>query len=277
MSVLETNGRDQSDPDRLAGPEIVKERQSRAELRELLLATAREMMREEGIETASTNLTFKRVFERVERSTGRNVTNASVIRRIWDNMADFQADVLVSISQDERRPELDKTLEALGSVLDECDRSTVASRDQTLRDLCRVGGDASTVVTPDSVLWSAWISVLAIATTAPDPHQQARMISGLLDSYQTVAEFWERTFSGLFAFLGYRIRDPRTMRQFTDAVLAWSEGHSIRQRVSGAVSRMQLPTGPRGEMQEWTLFGVGLEALVEQFIEPDPDFIAPTA
>ena len=66
-----------------------------------------------------------------------------------------------------------------------------------------------------------------------------------------------------------------TMRQFTDAALAWSEGQSIRQRVSGKFVRLTLPTGPEDEMQEWTLFGVGIEALVRQFFEPDPSFTPP--
>jgi hypothetical protein len=35
------------------------------------------------------------------------------------------------------------------------------------------------------------------------------------------------------------------------------------------------PTGPGGELQVWTLFGVGLEALVDQFFVLDPDVVAP--
>ena len=275
MSLLESHGRDRSNPEGPVASEVSKERKSRDELRKLLLATAREILDEEGIQTASSNLTFKRVFERVERTTGRTVTNASVIRRIWDNMAEFQADVLVDISHDERRPELDQTLQALTSVLDGCDLSTLASRQRALRELCRIGGEASTVATSDSTLWSVWINVLAVATTAPDPEQQERMIGGLLDGYETLAGFWEGTFTGLFGYLGFRIRWPMTMRQFTDAALAWSEGQSIRQRVSGTFIRLTLPTGPEDQMQEWTLFGVGIEALVGQFFEPDPSFIPP--
>ena len=276
MALLNSSGRDQWLPDRPAGNDGARERQSREELRELLLATAREILQEEGIQTASTNLTFKRVFERVERQTGRSVTNASVIRRVWDNMADFRADVLVAIAQDEQRPELDQTLEAVGRVLQASDLSTVASRIQTVQDLCRVGGEVSTQAASDSILWSAWIGVLAIATSAPDPDQRERMVGALDDGFDTVAGYWEATFTGLFGFLGFRLREPGTMRQFTEAMLAWSEGHSIRQRVSGSVSRLSLPTGPDGGLQEWTLFGVGLEALVFRFLEPDPEFVPPS-
>jgi len=273
--MLKPSDRDQWEADRPAGSDAARERQSREELRDLLLATAREILTEEGIQTASSNLTFKRVFDRVERQTGRSVTNASVIRRIWDNMADFQTDVLVSIAQDEQRPEVNQTLEGLGQVLEASDLSTVESRRQTLQELCRVGGEVSVSVTSDSTLWSAWISVLAIATTAPDSDQRERMIGGLLRGFDSVAGFWEGTFTGLFRYLGLRVREPMTLRQFTEAVVAWSEGQSIRQRVSGQASRLSLPTGPDGGLQEWTLFGVGLEALTLQFFEPDPDFVPP--
>ena len=62
-------------------------------------------------------------------------------------------------------------------------------------------GEASTIATSDSTLWSVWINVLAVATTAADPDQQERMIGGLLDGYETLAGFWEATFTGLFGYL----------------------------------------------------------------------------
>lgn len=275
MSILESEGRDRSPVDRSAGNDLATERRSRRELRELLLSTARDILREEGLQTASTNLTFKRVFERVERTTGRTVTNASVIRRVWDNMSDFQADVLVSIAQDEQRPELGPTLDVVARTLQECDLTSVTSRQAVLRELCRVGGETTTGAVSDSTLWSAWIGVLAVATTAPDAEQRERMVGALNSGFDAMASYWEGTFTGLTGYLGFRLRAPMTMRQFADAALAWAEGQTIRQRISGVAPRMSLPTGPDGGMQEWTLFGVGLEGLMLQFFEPDPDFVPP--
>jgi hypothetical protein len=34
-------------------------------------------------------------------------------------------------------------------------------------------------------------------------------------------------------------------------------------------------TGPGGELQEWTLMGIGLEALARQFLEIDPEWSPP--
>ena len=74
-----------------------------------MVDAGRAILHEEGIETSSNNLTFKRVFERVERDTGRRLTNASIIKRIWENQSDYQADVLVAIAHDEGRPEIEGT------------------------------------------------------------------------------------------------------------------------------------------------------------------------
>src|SRR6202140_5471028 len=86
-------------------------KQSREDLRATLLAAGQEILHEEGLKTASRNLTFKRVFERVERESGLRLTNASVIGRVWENQPDYQADVLVSIAQDRGRPEIGLTID----------------------------------------------------------------------------------------------------------------------------------------------------------------------
>ena len=63
---------------------------SRDELRELILATGQSMLEEEGLSSGAAALTFKRVFARVEEDTGIRLTNASVIRRVWDSQSEFQ-------------------------------------------------------------------------------------------------------------------------------------------------------------------------------------------
>ena len=94
-------------------------------------------------------------------------------------------------------------------------------------------------------------------------------------AYDSVAEFWEAIYGGLIAFLGLRLRAPRTMLQFAQAVTSLSEGDSLRRHVVREIVALDLPSGPRGADQEWTLYAVTLEALALQFFEPDPDFVAP--
>jgi hypothetical protein len=59
-------------------------------------------------------------------------------------------------------------------------------------------------------------------------------------------------------------------------VAALTEGCVLRNRVdSMQMSGIMRPTGPGGELQEWTLFGLALEALAEKFFEPDPTWVPP--
>ena len=252
-----------------------RKRQPKNELRQLMLDKGREILYEEGIETGSSNLTFKRVFDRVERDTGRHLTNASVIRRIWDNQAEYQADVLVAIAQDEQRPELDATLASVAEVLAGVDLASAEGRMRGLSELCRVVGATSREAIAESSSWPLWISVVAIASSTTNEDQRQRMCAALSEGYELVTEFWEGVYGGLVALLGLRPRVPRTIRQFTIAVAALSEGDSLRRHVERAPMTVDLPTGPGGDLQEWTLYSIAIEAVALQFFEPDPDFVPP--
>jgi hypothetical protein len=253
--------------------EAPKANPRREELRATLLEAGREILLEEGLETGSNNLTFKRVFERVEDESGVRITNASVIRRVWANVADYQADVLVAIAHDQSRPEIDATVTALGDLFGELDLSTEESRRRALREVCRVGGAASSDALGSSTNWSLWISTVAMATATARPEQRRRIQRALQDGFEVVVEFWEGVLGQVMGTLGLRLRPPWTIRQFTVAVTAYSEGCSLRRRIDGNLEGIVRATGPNGEDQEWTLFAAGLEALVDQFYEPDPDYV----
>ena len=45
--------------------------------------------------------------------------------------------------------------------------------------------------------------------------------------------------------------------------------------MEGVTVTLDLPTGPDGELREWTLYAVTIEALALQFFEPDPEFSPP--
>jgi hypothetical protein len=249
-----------------------KTRLSRDELRELVLGAGQEILQAEGIETGSDNLTFKRVFEHIERDTGIVLTNASVIRRVWENQADFQADVLASIAHDVDRPEIEDTLDVITAYLSELDLTSEELRLRAMRELCRVVGTTSSESIQFSSNWPLWISVVAMATTTSPSERRRRIRQALREGYDSITEFWERSTAVFMAHLGLRFREPWTMRQYTITTTALSEGYAMRQHIEGGLEPFQRPTGPNGELQEWTLFGAAMEALVTQCVEPDPDF-----
>jgi hypothetical protein len=254
---------------------------SRDELRSLLLETGRTLLIEEGLGTNVETLTFKRVFERVEADTGRRLSNASVIRRVWENLADYQTDVLVSVAQQDGLGEFDETFSALVPLFTTLDLSTEESRERAMREVCRVGGAANILALLESPHWSLWIAVWALATAESLPAEgqrvenQEKIRRALLAGYEGFTQLWEDAYAALAASLGVRPKSPLTVRQFTVAVGALAEGCSLRQRLDSGMDGILRPTGPNGEDQEWSVFAIGLEALVRLYFEPDPDWTPP--
>ncbi|HEY4929417.1 MAG TPA: hypothetical protein VIH95_09740 [Acidimicrobiales bacterium] len=251
-------------------------RRTKEEIRELVMDAGRSILVEEGLGVGAGDLTFKRAFERVEATTGERLTNASVIRRVWENQADFQTDVLASVaSAGESNGELNSTIEAVAPLFAALDRSSPEARLRSVSDVCRVAGEASFHAMVDSRSWSLWVGVWVLtATSSPTPHSD-RLRRALVDGYELDTTRWGEMHGGLAAHLGMRLRAPFTLRQFTVAVGALVEGCVLRQIGADDLALIERPTGPGGTMQPWTLFAVGLEALTRQFFELDPDWVPP--
>jgi hypothetical protein len=247
-----------------------KPRLTRAELRSLLLESALDILREEGLQTGSVNITFKRVCDRVRVRTGIQVTNGSVIKRIWENQAEFQAEVLAVVANDLSRPELGLIFEALGPLLDEAVPSDPESRARLVQQVCRVGGEANAVTTAESPNYPLWMHVVTTAITTSHTEQRERILRVLREGYTSFTKSWEESFAAMAALLGLRIRPESDMSQFVMVLAALDQGFSLRHRINGKIEYVTRPTGRNGENEDWTLFALGLEALVHQFFEPDP-------
>ena len=228
-------------------------------------------MLEEGLGTVADSLNFKRAFDRVEAETGIKVVNASVIGRLWENQADYQTDVLVELASDTSRSNVSEVAELVVAVLAASDLSTAAGRAATLSEVCRVVGEALGDALRRSRSWSVWMNlwVMAASSDLPDRHQ--RVLETLMESYRTINQQGYEAFGGLMTSLGYPPREPLTVAQFLNAAGALGEGCSLRDRVDSQMLGIVRPTGPHGEDQSWTIHGIGLHALVQEFFEPDPD------
>jgi len=251
-------------------------RHSREELRTTLVEEGRAILLAEGLEAGSRNLTFKRVFDRVEAKSGLRITNASVIKRIWENQADFQADVLVSIARGEAR-RAQVSGQRVVTMLTQFDMTSPESRSHALREVCRTEGNASSEAIDDSANWQLWIGVIAMATSAAAPELQARIKAAIADEYESVTRFWSRNFTALVGLIGFRIRHPWSMDHFSTAAIAFAEGCALRQMTSPDVVMVTRPTGPDGADQEWSPYATGMEALVNLYLEPDPEFRPPSS
>jgi len=246
-------------------------RLSREDLHDLFIATGRAMLREEGLGAGAEMLTFKRVSARVEADTGIRVTNASLIGRVWANQFDFQTDVLATIAADDSASEIGETVAGVSEALAAMDPSSEASRRQTMREVCRLSAAANTSALSRSTDWSLWIGIWAVTAVGTAPERRRRVEAALEQAYDAVTERMEGIYRAGMDFVGYRVRPGLTVRQFTIAVAALAEGCVLRNRVDAAhMNGIRRPTGPNGEDQEWTLFGLALEALADAFFELDP-------
>ena len=237
------------------------------------MAAGRSILDEDGRSVGAGDLTFKRGFDHLEASTGVRLTNASVIGRVWTNQEEFRTDVLVTIaSTADASGELDRTVQALAPLLDSLDLSTPDQRMHSLSELARVGGEVGIRARLETRDWSLWVGVWVLALTTELRGRRRLIRDALTDGLEAVTDVWEQLFAGICAHLGIRLRAPLTLRQFTTAVSAMVEGSALRQGGDPELAVIERPSGPDGSLQEWTLFGVSMEALALRFFEIDPDW-----
>jgi hypothetical protein len=249
-------------------------RVSREDLRALFVETGRAILREEGLGAGGEALTFKRVCERVKADTGIRVTNASLIGRVWENQYEYQTDVLATIAADASTTEIEETVAGMAPLLADLDVSTEESRRWTLREACRLSAAANTAALSRSRDWSIWIGVWAVTAVGAPTERRRRVEAALEQAYMDVTERMEAIYKASAEIAGFRVRPGLTIRQFTIAVAALAEGCVLRNRVDAThMNGIMRPTGRHGEEQEWTLFGLALEALAQEFFELDPTWV----
>lgn len=118
----------------------------------------------------------------------------------------------------------------------------------------------------------------AQSATGRPTDERKRIEAALLSGFDANTERIEALYGAMVWFLGLRLRERFSLRDFVVAEDSLSEGYGLRNRVDAGTRKVILrPTGPDGEDQEWTIFAVALEALVHQFFELDPTWSPPGA
>ena len=116
-----------------------------------------------------------------------------------------------------------------------------------------------------------WFGIWAMSGVGSAPERRRRIELALEQSYEAVTEHMESIYQAGLDLVGYRVRAGLTLRQFTVAAAAMADGCVLRDRVDSAnMNGLMRATGPNGEVQEWTLFGLTLDALVGHFFEARP-------
>ena len=250
-------------------------RRTREELRRLLVQAGTDLLWEEGLAAGAEHLSFKRVFDRLEESSGVRVTHASVIGRIWQNQEEYQTEVLTRLAQLDI-PDVDATIGAALSDFGEPDTSTAETRWRAAMEICRIAGGTTLESLIHSRMWPRWMGIWALAVVDAGSPRKQPIVDALLAAEETADDYYEERYAFAMQALGLRVRDPFTLRHFVASIDLLAQGCALRAAVDPTVSdRIGRPTAPDGADQDWTLFAVGIEALVQQFVEIDPDWTAP--
>ena len=247
-------------------------RRSREELHDLVLTAGREVLLSEGLGTGAEHLTFKRVLAHLEATQGIRVTNASVIRRIWDNQEEFQLEVVRSILDAQGDAEVDVSSQALDEAMANIDVSSPEARRASLAELIRTScaaflDTASGSEASIKMALGTYITANGLAGGDSPLVEQFRQINGrLTDRYEQLYE------AGL-AVCGWRIRDGFSLHDASVTLSALAEGVVMRMMVEPEVNHTVVQVRPSdGAEVEWSLLAIGMNALVDYYAEPDPDW-----
>jgi len=250
-------------------------RRSRDETRELVVSAALDLVEHEGLGVEPTTITYQKVFQHLERTKGVRITRASVHERLWASQEEFQVEVLLRMSR--MATGLDLAGQLAAASLAETGDLTSEAR---MRELSRVAPDALLQVAAADPRFSSWVGVtLSVANDSEpgDPVRDrlaARTTAEYAESESRAAELIRR----LALATGVRPRanlftDPDLgFRLIARLGLTLAEGATVRLRFDkGELPNVHLKTGIDGELQEWTAFAAGFWALLNTYLEEDPD------
>ena len=255
-----------------ADPTVRRARLRRNELRDLLLEAGQEIIAEEGMGAAAGSLTFRKVFDRIEREQGLRFSNASVIGRIWKNLADYRSDVLASTASEFVTGELDAVAEVLFPLLEETDLRSPAQREVMFNELLRLGGAAAMESSPAGSAWVPWLGVLLSQEGTEAGTDEVQVRAAATEAVRQANLQWEEVFGAMLDLLGYRLRAGFELANFAWTVGMLTDGFVIARAMDEEQSVTSLPTGPGGALRAWSTHSLALRAVAEQYFEPDPEW-----
>ena len=119
-----------------------------------------------------------------------------MIRRVWENVAEYQVELMASVAREESNGDIEFGVRTVGPMIAAIDRSTPEARMAGMREICRVGGDlyAHTVQEPGT--WPLWIGVWALVANG-ESGQYCTIRAALLDGYETFTQQTESLWAAL--------------------------------------------------------------------------------
>ncbi|GAA3908054.1 hypothetical protein [Microbacterium invictum] len=231
-------------------------RRTGEETRALLLRVGMQMLLERGVSAGVQHIRLQEVLRKAGLTTG-------AAYRLWADQTDYQRDLAVAMVRLRLSSPADYAREAVQQLID-----SGAPGDDVIRAaaLAHVRTAALDQSDPDDARDAQQFLVSLALRTAADTWPELKEASRERhrESIDAFAEFY----GYLMASYGLRMKSGLTLHDFTEAMAAMGEGFAVR-----AVEGIDHPTyrfdasheAPQGE---WTLFALGVRALVNEFMTP---------
>ena len=233
-------------------------RRSGDETRALLLRVGMQMLLERGVSAGVQHIRLQDVLRRAGLTTG-------AAYRLWSDQEDYQRDLAVAMVQLRLSGPADYVRAAVDDLI---------AAGAPGNDVIRAGADAHVRTTfadaaaddPATALDAQQFLVsLALRTTARTwPELRDAANERHRESIAAFAEFY----AYLMEAYGLRMKTPLTITDFTEAMAAMGEGFAIRALEGLEHPRCTSTDGDEVPAGEWTLFALGVRALVSEFMTP---------
>jgi hypothetical protein len=252
-----------------------RRRRTREETRKLVIGAALELVRKHGLGVEPTAITYQRVFDHLEATSGVRITRASVHERLWASQEEFQVEVLLQVSR------METGLAAAAKVAAESIAASSTSHPLVrMRELARLAPNAVLEVAAADPLFYSWVGyTLSLAKDSSTPvRTRDKLAKRAASEYAETEVRGAELVRGLAEAIGVRPRSDlfgnlqEGYLLIARLGLTLAEGATVRMRFDkGELPDVELNTGTDGEAQTWTAFAAGYWALLNTFLEVDPD------
>jgi AcrR family transcriptional regulator len=217
--------------------------------RQLLLDVGIRLLFERGANGGVTHIKLSKVAAAADLTTG-------AAYRCWDNQDAFHSDLATAAVRWRDAGPIDHTVARITELVEA--RAPLA-------EIIRVAAEQNLFSYPED---TAFLTTIALRACGPTDEGLAQAGRDRLD---TAVEGFSMLYSALMRLYGLRPRPPYTVTHLALCLAALSEGFAL-QAMSGAphphVGRDDVAPGVD---PDWTLFGIGVEAVVDRFTEPADD------
>lgn len=243
----------------------VRTRRTRAELRELVLAAGRDLLAEIEPTLGFEQLTYGRVFSRIEQEHGVRVTHASVHERIWPSQEAYQLDVLRSSLGNVHQESMATYTSPMRDLVPDFDLETLQGRREALAELFRVGQNANwdVIVGDEGIRIRAMVSLqLSFGTSPTDGASRDELRRFVDEQHQLAIARYRASIEWTVELLGLRPRPELLVYDDPYAHLGW---HMNRLALAFLLDHrhdrsqsFEVPSGPNGELREWRAVSVAV-------------------